>query len=198
MSHSIPSLPQRVRLHPGPTMSDATRQFTVQQTTATVDNLFMWRGHGIVLLGQHEDGRWILARGWKTADALEDVRRWSFADPGPLVGHLKGGRVKAFAHSGSARFPIIPDVPTMAEVGFPGIVMDSFMGFMAQRALPEPIAKRLEAEFIAMAKDPDFSAKVRQQGLVTVGSTSQEFAARIAREVPMWKDVAKTAKIQLQ
>ncbi len=89
MSHSIPSLPQRVRLHPGPTMSDATRQFTVQQTTATVDSLFMWRGHGIVLLGQHEDGRWILARGWKTADALEDVRRWSFADPGPFAGQVR-------------------------------------------------------------------------------------------------------------
>jgi len=122
----------------------------------------------------------------------------SFADPGPLVGHLKGGRVKAFAHSGSARFPIIPDVPTMREVGFPDIVMDSFMGFMAQRGLPEPIAKRLEAEFMAMARDADFTAKVQQQGLVTVGSTSQEFADRIAREVPMWRAVAQTAKIQLQ
>jgi tripartite-type tricarboxylate transporter receptor subunit TctC len=122
----------------------------------------------------------------------------SFVDPGPLIGHLKGGRVKAFAHSGSERFPHLPDVPTMAEAGFPGIVMDSFMGFMAPRALPEPVAKRLEAEFIAMARDKDFAEKIRHHGLVPVGSTSKEFADRIARETPMWKDVAQKAKIQLK
>ena len=122
----------------------------------------------------------------------------SFVDPGPLLGHLKGGRVKALAHSGSTRFALLPDVPTMEEIGFQGVSMDSFMGFMAQRGLPEPIAKRLEAEFVAMAKDKDFSEKILHHGLVPVGSTSQEFADRIAREVPVWKDVATKAKIQLQ
>jgi tripartite-type tricarboxylate transporter receptor subunit TctC len=121
----------------------------------------------------------------------------SFVDPGPLLGHLKGGRVKALAHSGSTRFPLLPDVPTMEEVGFKGVSMDSFMGFMAQRGLPEPIAKRLESEFIAMAKDKEFADKILHHGLVPVGSTSEEFADRIAREVPMWKDVATRAKIQL-
>lgn len=121
----------------------------------------------------------------------------SFCDPGPLLGHLKGGRVKALAHSGSTRFPLLPDVPTMAEVGFPGIAMDSFMGFMAQRGLPEPIARRLESELVAMAKDPGFADKIKSHGLVPVGTTSKEFAERIAREVPMWKDVAQKAGIKL-
>jgi len=122
----------------------------------------------------------------------------SFVDPGPLSGHLKGGRVKALAQSGSARFPLLPDIPTMAEVGMPGIVMDSFMGFMAPRGTPEPIAKRLESEFIAMTKDAEFSEKIRHHGLVPVGSTATEFADRIAREVPIWKDVAAKAKIKLE
>jgi|LNFM01.1.fsa_nt_gb tripartite-type tricarboxylate transporter receptor subunit TctC len=121
----------------------------------------------------------------------------SFVDPGPLLGHLKGGRVKALAHSGSARFALLPDVPTMEEVGLKGVSMDSFMGFMAQSSLPEPIAKRLEAEFIAMAKDREFAEKILHHGLVPVGSTSKEFADRIAREVPLWKDVAARAKIKL-
>ena len=43
--------------------------------------LFLWRGHGIVLLGEREDGRWILARAWLQGDRLEHVRRWSFAQP---------------------------------------------------------------------------------------------------------------------
>jgi hypothetical protein len=69
-------------------MSDATQQFTVQRIDSAVDSLFMWRGHGIVLLGQYQDGRWVLARGWAAADALEDVRRWSFAAPGPFAGQV--------------------------------------------------------------------------------------------------------------
>lgn len=122
----------------------------------------------------------------------------SFVDPGPLLGHLKGGRVKALAHSGSARFPLLPDVPTMEEIGFKGVVMDSFMGFMAQRELPAPIAKRLEAEFVGMAKDKEFGEKILHHGLVPVGSSSTEFADRIAREVPMWKEVAQKANVHLK
>ncbi len=121
----------------------------------------------------------------------------SFVDPGPLIGHLKGGRVKALAHSGSARFPHIPDVPTMAEVGMPGIVMDSFMGFMGPRGMPDAIVKRLEAEFIAMTKDADFAGKIAHHGLVPIGSTAAEFTDRIAREIPLWKGVAEKAKIKL-
>ncbi len=122
----------------------------------------------------------------------------SFVDPGPLLGHIKSGKVKALAHSGSTRFHALPDVPTMEELGFKGVVMDSFMGFMAQRALPEPIAKRLESELIAITKEEAFLAKIRGHGLVEIGSTSKEFADRIAREVPIWREVAQKAKIQLQ
>lgn len=84
-------------------MSDATRQFTVQQTDTTVSSLFMWRGHGIVLFGELSDGRWILARGWATADALEHVRRWSFADPGPFAGQVRRLVAEASGDQGLAR-----------------------------------------------------------------------------------------------
>ena len=47
-------------------------------------NLFMWRGNGIVLIGTHDDGRWVLARAWLEGDRLEHVRRWSFAQPLPF------------------------------------------------------------------------------------------------------------------
>ena len=70
-------------------MSDATSQFTAPPDSIEVDSLFLWRGNGIVLLGQHSEGRWVLARGWVTADALEHVRRWSFAAPGPFAGQVR-------------------------------------------------------------------------------------------------------------
>ena len=46
--------------------------------------LFMWRGDGIVLIGTHDDGRWVLARAWLEGDRLEHVRRWSFSQPIPF------------------------------------------------------------------------------------------------------------------
>ncbi|MCC7022250.1 MAG: hypothetical protein IT338_05460 [Thermomicrobiales bacterium] len=49
--------------------------------TATATPLFMWHGFGIVLIGEREGDRWILARGWSRGDRLEAIRRWSFAQP---------------------------------------------------------------------------------------------------------------------
>jgi hypothetical protein len=70
-------------------MHDAIQQFTAPQNDIQVGSLFMWRGNGIVLLGEVSEGRWVLARGWVTADALEHVRRWSFAAPGPFAGQVR-------------------------------------------------------------------------------------------------------------
>ena len=52
-------------------------------------SLFMWRGNGIVLMGTHDAGRWILARAWLQGDRLEYVRRWSFAQPIPFSGQVR-------------------------------------------------------------------------------------------------------------
>jgi hypothetical protein len=52
-------------------------------------NLFMWRGNGIVLIGTHDDGRWVLARAWLQGDRLEHVRRWSFAQPIRFSGQVR-------------------------------------------------------------------------------------------------------------
>jgi hypothetical protein len=64
--------------------------------------LFMWRGNGIVLIGTHDDGRWVLARAWLQGDRLEHVRRWSFAQPIPFSGQVRRLIAEAngnFAHA---------------------------------------------------------------------------------------------------
>lgn len=65
--------------------------------------LFAWRGAGIVLLGSHEDGRWVLARGWLQGDALEHVRRWSFAAPIPFSGQIRRLIIDATGDTATAR-----------------------------------------------------------------------------------------------
>ena len=57
--------------------------------TSTENSLFLWRGNGIVLIGEHVDERWVLARGWLHGDSLEHVRRWSFAQPIPFSGQVR-------------------------------------------------------------------------------------------------------------
>lgn len=64
--------------------------------------LFMWRGSGIVLIGEHENDRWVLARAWLQGDGLEHVRRWSFAQPIPFSGQVRRLVMEAcsdFAHA---------------------------------------------------------------------------------------------------
>ena len=65
--------------------------------------LFLWRGNGIVLIGEREDGRWILARGWLHGDHLEHVRRWSFAQPIPFSGQVRRLVLEASADFSRAR-----------------------------------------------------------------------------------------------
>lgn len=66
-----------------------TDPITSPMTEAPAAALFLWRGAGIVLFGEREDGRWVLARAWLEGDRLEHVRRWSFAQPIPFSGQVR-------------------------------------------------------------------------------------------------------------
>ena len=61
----------------------AINHIALRPATSPTTSLFRWRGNGIVLIGTHEDGRWILARAWLEDDRLQHVRRWSFTQPIP-------------------------------------------------------------------------------------------------------------------
>lgn len=121
----------------------------------------------------------------------------AFADPGPMMTHVNSGRIKPLATTGAARWPALPNVPTMVEVGVRGVESVSFTGIVAPKATPQPIVKRLEREIDAIIKMPDVAERFQALGLKPVGGTAEEFAAVIAREIPRWKEVAANAKIKL-
>ncbi len=68
------------------TRSPASSQDDAQSTPA---RLFAWRGGGVVVLGDYHDDRWVVSRGWLKADAMTDVRRWTFAAPGAFSGQVR-------------------------------------------------------------------------------------------------------------
>jgi hypothetical protein len=85
-------------------MSDFVKESTTPAFVADPNaTLFMWRGSGIVLLGERVNDRWVLARGWLGGDRLEHVRRWSFSQPIPFSGQVRRLVMEACGDFGHAR-----------------------------------------------------------------------------------------------
>ena len=121
----------------------------------------------------------------------------AFVDPGPLMAHVAVGKVRLLATTGQARWPDLPDVPTMAEAGLAGVESVSFSGLMAPKGTAMAVVKLLEKETNAVLALPDVAERFKALGLTVVGGTSEQFAGVIAREIPRWKDVARAANIKL-
>lgn len=122
----------------------------------------------------------------------------AFADTGPVLPHIKSGKIRALATSGPQRLADLPNVPTVAEAGLKDVAVEGYSGIVAPKGTPAGIVKKLEAELIAIAKLPDVQDRLRQLGMIPVGETSAQFKARIEREIPLYTGVAKAANIKLE
>ncbi|MDB5955566.1 tripartite tricarboxylate transporter substrate binding protein [Ramlibacter sp.] len=98
------------------------------------------------------------------------------------VPYFTSGRLRALAVAAPQRLPQLPDVPTMAEAGFPGVEVNSWSGLLAPAHTPPEIVARLQREVVRALAAPDLRDKLMSQGAVVVGSTPTEFAAYLARE----------------
>jgi tripartite-type tricarboxylate transporter receptor subunit TctC len=96
------------------------------------------------------------------------------------------------AVSSKARAPQLPDVPTIAESGFPGYDVLTWNGLMAPAATPKEIVDKIAAEIARALKDPQFVARLNQYGADPLGNTPEEFSAMIAAETTLWADTVKS------
>jgi len=111
----------------------------------------------------------------------------------PLV---KDGRLRAFAVSSRKRSALVPELPTLAESGFPGYEAVPWFGLMAPAGTPQAIIDRLHAETVRALAFPDARTALVNQGLDVIGGTPAEFAAVIRDETPYWAKVIKEAGIK--
>jgi tripartite-type tricarboxylate transporter receptor subunit TctC len=116
--------------------------------------------------------------------------------PGVLT-LVKGGKLRAIGVAIPERSPYLPDVPTVAEQGWPGFEAVGWIGLAAPAHTPSAILDRLNGELRNMLKDPQVKAKLEQLAFTPVGDSRQHFAAFIASEVAKWKQVAKGANVSL-
>ena len=112
--------------------------------------------------------------------------------------HVKSGRLKALATTGLQRAKVAPDLPTMAESGFPGFDVTTWYSFMVPAGTPAAIVKRIRDAAIKALQAPDVQQAMARQGLDPETSTPQALAARIKLESKIWAGVIKSAGIKAE
>jgi tripartite-type tricarboxylate transporter receptor subunit TctC len=115
---------------------------------------------------------------------------------GGVVGNIKSGMVKALVQTGAERWPELPDVPTMQEAGIPNAVVETWQMLLAPAKTPEPVIKKLTDAVQAIMQDPGIQAKLQKVGLKPGYAGPQDLHARMAKEMPMWKEIVDRAGIR--
>jgi tripartite-type tricarboxylate transporter receptor subunit TctC len=110
----------------------------------------------------------------------------------------QAGNIRMLAVSGDRRARQAPDVPTIAESGFPGFRGESWNGALAPAATPDAIVERIAAEFARASKDPKFAARLDQEGVEPLGSSPAEAAKFMAADMALWAEAVKVAGVSLQ
>jgi tripartite-type tricarboxylate transporter receptor subunit TctC len=113
----------------------------------------------------------------------------------PVTPHVKAGRVRALALTSDKRSEVVPDVPTMAELGFKGHEADTITGMLVPAGTPAAIVKKLHAEAVRAMMAPDVKSRIAEQGFNIIVSSPQEFTDKVKRDVAKWGKVIKDANI---
>jgi len=114
-----------------------------------------------------------------------------FAVMQPLQAQIQAGKLRALAVTTSKRFALLPDLPTIAEGGFPGFEALAWNGVLVPGGTPRAVVQRLNAEINAILKDAAVKSTLNAQGFELVGGTPEEFAALIKSESDKWAPVIR-------
>ncbi|MDF2466989.1 MAG: hypothetical protein K0Q43_5224 [Ramlibacter sp.] len=108
---------------------------------------------------------------------------------------INAGKLKALAITSNTRSPLLPNVPTMAELGFKGVTVYSWQAIAAPKGLPADIKAKLHDAIVAGLNDPQVKPKLLDLGFEIVGNTPEQFTAFQASEFARWKKVIEAGKI---
>jgi tripartite-type tricarboxylate transporter receptor subunit TctC len=118
--------------------------------------------------------------------------------PLSIWGQIEAGLVRPLATGGADRDPMLPNLPTAAESGFPGFEAVQWAGLLTTAGTPEKIVERLNAEVNRALRDPGLIEKLAQQGTSAVGGSPEEFGALLATEIRNWGETAQRAGIKVR
>ncbi|MBA2961047.1 MULTISPECIES: Bug family tripartite tricarboxylate transporter substrate binding protein [Ramlibacter] len=110
---------------------------------------------------------------------------------------IQAGKTRPLAVTSAKRLPSLPDVPTMAELGYPQVTVSNWLGLVAPKGTPPAAVKKLNETFNKALAAPDMREKITGPGNEIGGGTPEEFAAFIAAENRRWAALVKSAQIKL-
>ena len=113
-----------------------------------------------------------------------------------VIQYIKSGKLRCIATGTAQRLPLLPDVATVAEQGYPGFEMTQWYGLLAPASLPQAAADKLAAAAARAMRAPEALARLQADSALAVGSTPAEFARFIADEQKRWKPVLLRAKVK--
>ncbi|MDB5804193.1 MAG: hypothetical protein JWN73_1515 [Betaproteobacteria bacterium] len=111
---------------------------------------------------------------------------------------VRGGKLKAMAVTSEARFPLLPEVPTLKETGLPAMSQLGWFAMFAPAGTPRPIVDRLNAEVIKAVSNPDTDPQFRQQGLSPMPLAPGQFATFVSQDAARWEQTLRTLNITLE
>jgi len=114
--------------------------------------------------------------------------------PGGLS-HIRAGRLRAIALASSKRFPLFPDVPTMAEAGMKGVEINNWYGLSAPAGTPTPIIERMNRALREAIQDPALRTRFQEVGLVPMSNSAEEFSALIKSDSEKWKKIIRDSGV---
>ena len=131
-----------------------------------------------------------------TAAVLAGETEMVFGSVVATLPFVKSGKLRALAVTSPRRIAAAPDVPTLNELGYPGIEASSWYGLFAPAGTPQPVIERINAEMVRLAQDPDYREQLNKQGQESISSTPEELKRYMRSEFDTWSRVIKTAHIK--
>jgi len=119
-----------------------------------------------------------------------------FGNLAEVIPQARGGKIKVLAVSGDKRAPQLPNVPTVAEQGFPGFSTNTWNAIAAPAKTPQAVIDRLAREIAQAARDPGFIQRLENIGVEPVGNTPAEFAAQLKSDLEIWAEAVRIAGIK--
>lgn len=116
----------------------------------------------------------------------------------PTVPHIKSGKLRALAIAGAKRSRSVPDVPTMAEAGYPDVDGDTWVGVFAPAGIDTQLVALLNREIVGILSQSTMKERLMDLGYEPVGSRPDEFAAQIRTEIAKWAKLIRSAGIKAQ
>ena len=137
-----------------------------------------------------------------TGPALQDLLGGqvdlTFGTAPPFMPHIAGGKLRVLAVTGKERLPSLPDVPTTAEAGYPGVNATSWFALFAPAGVPKPVVDKLTADIRTVVQSAAFKQKAQEQGATADYQSPAQLGEKVKTDLASWASVVKSAKIEAE